>query len=126
MRSLGLIACTAALLAATAPAQRNKPQVPDLTAGGKRDDKHDWNLGPTGARGWMWGWKRATTDARQILITRVANGSPADGLLEVGDVVLGLAGEPFTADARQALGAAITAAEATDGRLELLRWRDGQ
>jgi hypothetical protein len=30
-----------------------KPPVPDFTQGGKKDDSHDWLLGPTGARGWM-------------------------------------------------------------------------
>jgi hypothetical protein len=53
--------------------------VPDLTKGGKPDKKHDWNLGPTGARGWMWGRSLETTHARQILITKVDKGSPADG-----------------------------------------------
>ena len=35
----------------------SRPQVPDLTQGGQPDGLHDWNLGPTGARGWIWGWK---------------------------------------------------------------------
>ncbi len=26
--------------------QKGKPPVPDLTAGGQADNKHDWNLGP--------------------------------------------------------------------------------
>ena len=113
--------------ASVLPAQRNKPPVPDLTAGGQPDDKHDWNLGPTGARGWIWGWKLETIDARQILITRVDVGSPADGLLRPGDVILGIGDEPFDRDARKALGAAITAAEGERGKgiLPLLRWRDG-
>ena len=109
-------------------AQRQKPEVPDLTAGGERDDKHDWNLGPTGARGWIWGWKLETTDARQILITEVAEGSPADGRLRPGDVLLGLDGEPFQDDPRIELGRAIGAAETRKGKghLDLLRWRDGK
>ena len=40
-----------------------------------------------------------TTDARQILITDVAKGSPADGVLAKGDVVLGVGGKPFADDA---------------------------
>ena len=127
----GLAGALAALLFLVPPAaalQRDKPPVPDLTAGGTTDGKHDWNLGPTGARGWMWGWRLQTTDARQILVTAVAPGSPADGKLEVGDVILGLGDERFERDPRMALGEAITAAESRDGkgRLELLRWRDGK
>ena len=82
--------------AASASTQRQKPPVPDLTAGGEADDKHDWTLGPTGARGWIWGWNLETADARQILITEVAEGSPAEGNLEVGDVVLGVGAGPST------------------------------
>lgn len=86
--------------AAETAAQRNKPAVPDLTAGDERDDKHDWTLGPTGARGWIWGWKLETTDARQILITEVAGGSPAEGKLEPGDVIVGVGSSLFSADPR--------------------------
>jgi hypothetical protein len=46
---------------------------------------HDWNLGATGSRGWMLSDKRSTADARLIWITEVAKGSPADGILAVGD-----------------------------------------
>ena len=116
-------------LGAPAPAlQRTKPPVPDLTAGDATDGKHDWNLGPTGARGWMWGWKLETSDARQVLVTSVAEDSPADGVLEVGDVILGVGGGEFDRDPRRALGEAITVAEtrAGKGQLQLLRWRDGK
>jgi len=102
--------------------------VPDLTQGGEKDDKHDWNLGPTGARGWIWGRLLETTDARQILITEVDDGSPADGVLAVGDVILGVDGKPFTEDARKRFGRAITEAEKEEngGILRLIRWRDGK
>jgi hypothetical protein len=43
-----------------------KPPVPDFTQGGKTDGSHDWTLGPTGARGWIYAWKH-TAEARQIL-----------------------------------------------------------
>jgi HEAT repeat protein len=126
-RLIGLL-LAAAFVAGPADAQRNKPPVPDLTAGGESDGKHDWNLGPIGARGWMWGWKLETRDARQVLITAVAEDSPADGKLEPGDVLLGVGGERFDGDPRRVLGAAITAAEAGEdrGRLTLLRCRDGK
>ena len=31
-----------------------EPVVPDFTQGDQRDDSHDWTLGPTGARGWVY------------------------------------------------------------------------
>lgn len=105
-----------------------KPPVPDLTQGGQPDKTHDWTLGATGARGWIWGWNGHSTDARQVLVTEVAAGSPADGILAKGDVLLGLDGKPFTGDARIALARAITAAETAErtGVLRLIRWRDGR
>ncbi|MEX1224627.1 MAG: DUF6288 domain-containing protein [Pirellulales bacterium] len=109
-------------------AARPTPSVPDLTQGGQRDNKHDWNLGPTGARGWIWGHHLETTNARQILITQVDEGSPAAGILAVGDVILGVDDKLFDNDARKAFGGAITAAETEQagGLLRLIRWRDGE
>jgi hypothetical protein len=105
-----------------------RPPVPDLTQGGKKDDTHDWTLGPTGARGWVFGWKGQTADARQILVTAVAKGSPADGILNSGDVILGVGDRRFTDDARIQFAHAITAAEQEKGGgvLRLIRWRDGK
>jgi hypothetical protein len=102
--------------------------VPDFTQGGKKDDKHDWNLGPTGARGWMWGMRLRTDFARQILITSVDKGSPADGVLQPGDVILGIGGKSFDGDARIAFGNAIGIAEQPEnkGILKLTRWRGGK
>lgn len=104
------------------------PTPPDFTRGATldRNAPHDWNLGPTGARGWVHAWKGESTDSRQILITDIADGSPADGVLEKGDVILGLGGQPFSSDARIAFARAITDAEATDGILDLVRWREGK
>jgi hypothetical protein len=69
-----------------------------------------------------------TTHARQILVTAVDKGSPADGVLAVGDVILGAGGKPFDGDARIRLANAITAAETRQGGgvLRLIRWRAGQ
>ena len=55
-------------------------------------------------------------------------GSPADGVLAVGDVLLGAGGKPFSFDPRTELGRAITAAEteAGGGKLALTRWRAGK
>jgi len=87
----------------------------------------DRNLGATGARGWIYGKDKTTQQARQILITKVYKGSPADGILQKGDVILGIGQKRFSSDARKALGRAITQAESREGRgqLGLLRWRSG-
>ncbi len=85
-----------------------------------------WTLGATGTRGWMYTFKMHTKLARQIYITEVAEGSPGDGLLEVGDVLLGVGGKAFVDDPRKEMGEALTAAEADDGKLTLIRWRDGK
>ncbi len=103
--------------------------IPDFTKGEKipKGAKHDWNLGGTGARGWIYCDKMVTTDARQIAITKVEKGSPADGVLAVGDVILGVGGKPFSYDPRTEMGKALTLAEseAGQGKLSLTRWRAG-
>ena len=126
----GLGALLATLLAGPAFAAKEAPPVPDFTQGGKLEEKkvHDWNLGPTGLRGAMWVWSMVTTEARQILVTKVDKGSPAAGLVQVDDVILGVGGAKFTSDARVAFGNAITVAEtkAAGGKLPLLLWRKGK
>jgi hypothetical protein len=101
---------------------------PDLTKGDTipKGAVHDWNLGATGMRGWMYSDKMVTSDARQIAITKIAEGSPADGKLKVGDVILGVAGKMFLTDPRTEMGKALTAAEAGKGLLELRCWRAGK
>ena len=110
--------------AASAPPIPN----PDFTAGDPVPEgaDHDWNLGPTGLRGWMHSDKMETTTARQILVTRVDPDSPADGLVEVGDVILGIGTRTFREDPRIEFGRAIGRVERSGGRLVLLRWRDGR
>ena len=103
------------------------PAMPDFTQGGKRDDSHDWLLGPTGARGWMFfRHQDLTAESRQILVTAVDPGSPADGILQVNDVILGVFGKPFAEDARKSFGRAIADAEAKTGMLPVQLWRDGK
>ena len=53
------------------------PPMPDFTQGGRPDESHDWLLGATGARGWIYGRHGQTAESRQILITAVEAGSPA-------------------------------------------------
>jgi hypothetical protein len=109
---------------------KGKAANPDFTQGEAitADSKHDWNLGPTGVRGWMFCDKMVTTDARQISITQVEKGSPADGILAVGDVLLGVGGKPFSHDPRTEFGRAVTMAEskAGGGKLAVTRWRAGK
>ena len=61
-------------------------------------------------------------------MTAVAKGSPADGVLSAGDVILGVGEKPFDGDARIQFAKAITAAEREEagGRLKLIRWRGGK
>ena len=103
---------------------------PDFTRGDKipAGANHDWTLGATGVRGWMFSNKLVTTNARQIAITQVAKDSPADGVLAVGDVILGVGGAPFSYDPRTELGKALTTAEseASGGNLSLIRYRAGK
>ena len=101
---------------------------PDLTKGDAipKGAVHDWNLGATGMRGWMYSDKMVTSDARQIAITKIEKGSPAEGKLKVGDVILGVAGKMFLTDPRTEMGKALTAAEAGKGLLELSCWRSGK
>ena len=89
------------------------------------------NLGPTGARGWIYGYRGDSSDSREILVKSIEPGSPADGVLRPYDVIVGAdngAGlVPFKSDARLALAEAITRAESDEGggELKLLRHRDG-
>ena len=122
-----LAACSFLFLATSSfAAPGSRITLPDFTKGDEIPEgaEHDWNLGATGARGWIYCDKMVTSDARQILITKVAKGSPADGILAEGDVLLGVAGKPFSYDPRTEMGKALVQAEAT-GPLTLLRWRDG-
>ena len=127
--SIAVSLITAAVLTTLAPAARNgQISVPDFTKGAKipAGATHDWNLGATGARGWIFSDQMVTTDARQIAITKVDKGSPADGILAVGDVILGVGGKPFSYDPRTEFGKALTAAEseAGGGKLTITRWRE--
>ncbi|MBU01530.1 MAG: hypothetical protein CME14_09805, partial [Gemmatimonadetes bacterium] len=101
-------------------------QVPDLTKTIDFERSAVFHLGPTGAKGWIYVADNfMTTDARQILVTEVEAGSVSEGVLEVGDVILGIGDKLFTSDARMALGWAIDEAESAEnkGILKLIRWR---
>ena len=103
------------------------------------DRSATYNLGPTGMRGWIYissgnvGAEDIITDeSRQILVTVVGTGTPADGVLAVNDVILGASGGTgtvpvFTSDARKAFGWSIGDAEtaANNGVMKIKRWRAG-
>ena len=122
------LASVAALAILVVPLPAGLAANPDFTKGDRIPETatHDWNLGPTGARGWMYSNKMETSEARQVYITQVGKGSPADGVLEVDDVILGIAGKPFSYDPRSELGKAITETESGSGNLSLIRWRKGK
>jgi hypothetical protein len=123
-------------------------QVPDLTKDGaiaalKTDPASSpvygetYNLGATGMRGWICNKMdsnheraqgRTTLNSRQILVTHVGAASPADGVVKVDDVILGVDGKPFSDDARKSIARAIQEAEteARGGVLKLTVWRAGQ
>lgn len=100
---------------------------PDLTNGSIPGDTVSFNMGATGARGWVYHVRENTSESRQIQIKSVATGSPAAGILAPDDVILGADGTGaaplnFTSDARRALADAINEAEARNPAiLQLIR-----
>lgn len=124
-------------------------QVPDLTKDAATIDRElTYNLGATGMRGWIYTkaetkadaeYGRTTGSSRQILVTHVGANSPADGVMQVDDVILGIDDQPFTGDARKSIALAIQESEkspapgskgntkkTSSGSLVLLRWRAGK
>jgi hypothetical protein len=113
--------------------------VPDLTKGGELSRINKRWVGPLGVYCGAWRpshrVKGQLEHVRQLLVLGVDEGSPADGILEVGDVILGAdgtgAGEvPLFESAPWAMipiAQAITEAEARyPAILKLLRWRNGK
>ena len=138
---LGLFSLAAVLaLMSSVPLNAAAPPAPpDLTKGETTgvDPKGTYNLGATGLRGWIYlkpathfdGLQgRTTAPSRQILVTHVGAKSPADGVMQVNDVILGIGGKLFTDDARRSISAAIQEAEKANnqGVLKLTRWRAGK
>ncbi len=113
-KSVGTSLLAAAFLAGTAAARGD---VKAVTWSPHAKPSCQMNMGPTGARAWMRG--------HQFEVVRVDKASPADGILEVGDRVVGAGRTTFSddRDSRMILGDAIGEAEAKGGdlRLDLLR-----
>ena len=137
LRHVTTVLGAALLLGSTTLAADRSKSPPDLTVDRSVDRKLTYNLGATGLRGWIHTRAanffesqqgRTTTASRQILVTHVGPKTPADGVLQVDDVLLGAGGKPFTDDARKAIAHAIQEAEKTEngGVLKLTRWRDGK
>jgi len=109
-------------------------KIPDFTKGEKlvqeaKDAIRARMLGPTGL--WAEMYCRSMGDGatrltRQFLVTKVEAGSPGDGKINVGDVILGANGKNFDSDARKLFAAAIEKAEGEDGSLSIHIWRSGQ
>lgn len=112
----------------TGQAEGTRPaNLPDLTKGdpmGERVKQHTWHLGPTGIIGYMVGGLRGD----QIEVTSVLAGSPAEGKLRWGDVILGVNGTRFAAGQNmgELIGKEIIDAErpVNKGTLKLIVWRD--
>ena len=133
IKTIGLLAALA--LGLTSPLFS---KVPDLiTEAQSVDRKLTYNLGATGLRGWIYtkaannldaAQGRTTLASRQILVTHVGAASPADGIVMVDDVILGVDGKPFSDDARKSIAQAIQEAEteAKGGVLKLLVSRGGK
>ena len=130
------LAALAAMIACGGGAEPSKTPPDLLTQSDTVDRTANWNLGPTGMRGWIYTKPasnldsqqgRITAASRQILVTDVGAKTPADGVIQVDDVILGVGGKPFIDDARKTLAKAITEAEKTayQGRLTLTVWRQG-
>ncbi|MCX7006921.1 MAG: DUF6288 domain-containing protein [Kiritimatiellaeota bacterium] len=134
LRHTALLAALALLTAPHLHAAKPPQTPPDLTKDSAVDRKLTYNLGATGMRGWIFTKAanffesqqgRTTTASRQILVTHVGAGTPAEGVMKVDDVILGVGGKLFTDDARKSLALAITEAE-KNGALKLTRWRAGK
>ncbi|MBI1337220.1 MAG: hypothetical protein GC164_09695 [Phycisphaera sp.] len=101
--------------------------LPDLTKGQtieNRPKQDYWLLGPTGIESYMVGGLKGD----QIEVTQVQPGSPAEGKLQWGDVILAVNGQKFIAGQNmgQLVGNAIIEAEREEnkGRLTFRIWRD--
>jgi Family of unknown function (DUF6288)/HEAT repeats len=133
----GLCVAMLALLSPTGLTGMAAETPPDLTQNNTVKREQTYNLGATGMRGWIYTKPasyldsiqgRTTTASRQILVTHVGAKSPADGVIQVDDVILGVSGKPFADDARKSIAVAIQEAEkdANKGVLKLTRWRAGK
>lgn len=104
-------------------------KMPDLTRGEPlpppgKDGPVTWNMGPAG----IVGIKNGGNSGDQVQVISIVPGSPAEGLVLPGDVLLGVAGRDFAVggDMNRIVGSAIIKAEeeAGKGLLRIHIWRD--
>ena len=112
--------------------------VPDLTKGEELTRINERWVGPVGIYCGAWRPRQRSNEAqwvRQLLVQKIQEGSPADGVLQVGDVILGADGTgakqvPLFEGATWAMipiANAINEAEARKPAvLKLLVWRKGE
>ncbi|MEN9975147.1 MAG: hypothetical protein RLZZ282_1153 [Verrucomicrobiota bacterium] len=135
-RVMGVLAMGVALVTGAHGASSSVDLTQQSTTNGMNREA-TYNLGATGMRGWIDGKPasyfdglqgRSTQLSRQILVTHVGKKSPADGVMQVDDVILGVNGKPFSDDARKSFAFAIQEAEkeSNKGVLNLTRWRAGK
>ncbi|MDT8390933.1 MAG: DUF6288 domain-containing protein [Lentisphaeria bacterium] len=124
----------AAMEAATNPTAEEQPpprpeKMPDLTKGDPlpppgKGGPVTWNMGPTG----IVGIKNGGNKGDQVQVISVLPGSPAEGKILPGDVLLGVGGTDFVVDGdiNRIAGNAIIDAETEEGKgaLTLHIWRD--
>ena len=118
--------------------QRPREDEPDFTKGETTRERYtgkgNWNycnLGSVGAIGEVWINRSAyhdRADAKQghmIRVMQVLEGSPAEGILQVNDVILGIGDSKFAFNVRKEISAAITEAEKKQngGELVLMIYR---
>ena len=104
---------------------------PDFTQGDKIPEgaNHDWNLGATGARGWMFSDKMVTTDARQIYDHRggaefAGRRNPRGRRRDPGRRLANRS--PTTRAPSWARRSRAAESQAGGGNLSLIRWRAGK
>ncbi len=127
MKSPALLLASSLLLLAHGSLAKEPPQTaPDLTQDTSAVDREQtYNLGATGLRGWIYTRPanyldslqgRTTLASRQIFVTHVGAKTPADGVVQVDDVILGTGGKLFDDDARKSIARAIQDAEKETNR----------
>ena len=110
-----------------------KQHIPDLTKGERLTRFNDLSISPIGVYSEIWRARQRSNEhdyIRQFIVRKVDQGSPSDGLLFAGDVVLGVDGtgaakvKPFSSHPKRAMAEAINGAESrTPAQLKLLIWR---
>jgi hypothetical protein len=103
--------------------------LPDFTKGDvipttTKSGPITWNVGPTG----IIGVKNGGFAGDQVQVVAILPGSPADGKILIGDVIMGVAGKKFVAGGHLGveIGNAIIKAEEEAGKgvLKMQIWRD--